>query len=104
MAKEKQDKPMTKEELGLMLHKYINPVYEDVKSLKKEMTNLQNKVDQVERIQLRMENDINEVKLIQLRMENRLVDDNKLLHDRDDDHDKKIRDHEKRVTSLEGNL
>ena len=84
-----KNQPITKEDLGLMLHKYINPLYEKVDKLGKGQNQLQGEVD--------------EVKKIQLRMENKLIDDNKLLHDRDDDHDKKLKDHEKRIGSLEEN-
>jgi len=45
------DKPITKDELGNMLHKFINPLYE--------------KVD-------KLADDVEDVKGIQLRMENRL--------------------------------
>jgi len=101
----KNNQPITKEDLGLMLHKYINPVYEDVQSLKKDMGRLDNKVTS---LQNKMEKDmsslrrqVDKVERIQLRMENKLLYDNKMLHDRDDAHDKKLKDHEKRLTSIE---
>ena len=71
---------ITKSELGDMFHKYLNPLYEDMKELKK-------RVDGVESIQLRMEHKLDE--------------NIKMLHDRDDAHDHKINNHEKRISSLE---
>jgi len=85
--KNKSDKPFTKEDLGLMLHKYINPVYEKVDKLETDVKGLKHQVDTVERIQLRMEN--------------KLIDNIKLLHDRNDAHDKKLIDHGRRIASLE---
>ena len=72
MAKKKQDKPITKEDLGNMLHKFINPLYEKVDKLEGKVDKLAEKVD-------KLEDDVEDVKGIQLRMENRLIDDNKRL-------------------------
>lgn len=101
MQKKNQDKPITKEELGNVLHKYINPLYEKVDRLERE---LKTDVRELKTDVQELKSAIDGVKGIQLRMENKLVDDNKLLHDRDDAHDKKIKDHEKRISSLEENL
>ena len=88
------DKPITKEDLGLMLHKYINPLYEKVDKLERDMGEVKRDLQGVKR-------EVENVKGIQLRMENSLVDDNKLLHDRDDAHDKKLQEHDKRISSIE---
>lgn len=102
MPKKKQDKSLTKDELGGVLHKYINPLYEKVDKLEFRMNNLELKMNKLELNQSQLKDDVDEVKKIQLRMESRLVDDNKLLHDRDDAHDKKLKDHDERISSLEG--
>lgn len=91
------NKPITKDDLGNMLHKYINPVYE-------RLDKLETGQNQLKKGQSGFRSELEEIKRIQLRMENRLIDDNKLLHDRDDAHDKKLKGHEKRITSLEENL
>ncbi len=99
------EKPITRtelrDEMGILLLKHLSPIYdelgqikgilrhhgEDISELKKDVKGLYKRVDDVENIQLRMEN--------------RLIDDNKLLHDRDDIHDKKLKDHDHRITKLE---
>ncbi len=80
MSGSKGDKPVTMNELGVTLEKFISPIY--------------TRLD-------RLENDVDEVKRIQLRMENKMDEQIKTLHDRDDIHDKKLKEHDKRINRLE---
>jgi len=75
-----QNKAITKEDLGNMLHKYINPLYK--------------RMD-------KFEIDIDKVIRIQLRMESKLDDHIKIFYDKDSAHDNKLVDHEKRISFLE---
>ena len=49
----------------------------------------------------RMNNDLEKVHNSQLRMEHTLTEHIKAIYDREDDHSKKIKNHEKRITRLE---
>ena len=84
MNKNKKDKPFTKEDFGLALHKYIIPIYEEVKNNSREIKGLKGEINEVKKSVERLYERVDTVERIQLRMENNLVDDNKLLHDRDD--------------------
>ena len=120
-----QNKAITKEDLGNMLHKYINPLYErmdkmesefgevkksqhrmesELDEVKKSQHRMESELDEVKKSQDRTENELDEVKRIQLRMEHRLDENIKILHDRDDSHDKKLKNHEKRIITLEGSI
>ena len=108
MNKNKKNKPFTKEDFGLALHKYIIPIYEEVKKnsqeikgIKSHLTGITGEFESIKNEFTSLKDDIDEVTRIQLRMENKIDDQIKLLHDRDDIHDKKIKDHEKRITVLE---
>ena len=74
-----QNKAITKEDLGNMLHKYINPLYERMDKMesefgevKKSQHRMESELDEVKKSQDRTENELDEVKRIQLRMEHSL--------------------------------
>ena len=99
------------EDLGNVLHKYLNPLYEDNKFIKKELSGLSGLKGDVLGLKgdvlglksslSRVENELDELKRIQLRMEHKLDENIKILHDRDDAHDKKLSDHDSRIRKLE---
>ena len=92
------DKPITEERMGILLEKYISPIYKQMSDDKKELleaikenkdgiTTLNKKIDRTNEIQLQMEH--------------RLTENIRALHDKRDDFDKKYADHEKRIKKLE---
>ena len=90
MSNDKDDRPVTLNQLGVMLGKFISPIYTRLDRLEKDVEELKG-----------LKKDVEEVKNIQLRMENKIIDNIKLLHDRDDMHDKKFKEHDKRIGRLE---
>src|SRR3989338_2061084 len=101
MNKNNKDKPFTKEDFGLALHKYIIPLYEEVKETNRRLYHVEKNQEEMKKDIKGLYKRVDDVEEIQLRMENKLIDDNKLLHDRDDMHDKKLKEHEKRIDRLE---
>ena len=110
MANNNGSKLVTVDMLGQMLNKYFIPVYKNLNELNskvdgvisKDLNELNIKVDRIINKDLReLNSKVDTVERIQLRMENKLMDDNKILYDRGDAHDKKLRNHEKRLSRLE---
>ena len=110
MSNYKGDKPVTLDQLGVTFGKFISPIYtrldkleQDVNGLKKDVEELKGLKKDVEELK-GLKKDVEEVKNIQLRMENKILDNIKLLHDRDDMHDKKLKDHDRKISKLEKTL
>jgi len=122
MKNDKDDKPVTLNQLGITLEKFITPIYTrldrlegDVTELKKDVGEIKIDLNEVKVVQVKQGEDINKLKTdvgtlksdfdtmssIQLRMENKLGDNIQALYDKGSSHDDKLEDHNKRITKLE---
>ena len=90
------DKPITEEKLGEMFLKYLSPLYEGQKKLEQGQQKL-------EQGQQELRTELQKTNQIQFTMEQKLFQRTEVILDKEDDQDKKLLDHEKRIGNLEAN-
>ena len=90
------DKLVTEEKLGEMFLKYLSPLYEGQKKLEQGQQKL-------EQGQQELRTELQKTNQIQFTMEQKLFQRTEVILDKEDDQDKKLLDHEKRIGNLEAN-
>jgi len=122
MKKGKDDKPVTLNQLGVTLEKFITPIYTRLDKLEGDVVEIKTDLEEVKKIQAKQGDDVNQLKTdvnqlktgfdrletevdtmsrIQLRMEHKLDNNIQALYDKGSSHDDKLKDHDVRITKLE---
>jgi len=122
MKKGKDDKPVTLNQLGVTLERFISPIYtrldrlegnvgelkkvqakqgEDINQLKTGVSKLETDMHALKSGFGRLETEVDSMNRIQLRMEHKLDNNIQALYDKSSSHDDKLEDHNQRITKLE---